>query len=548
LSNNKVVILDEDFNPYSTSNPLPIAIANPGEALRWDAMKEPTGFPNRSDSEFSFDNSSRTFSIAPFDVSYDIYSNGIKYTKSSTETVTITDTEGLWFFYFSNTGVLTASQTPWTFDASLVFIALGYWDASNNLLIGLGDERHGMTMDNATHEYLHNNLGAQWVSGFTPAVTVDQNGSLAAHCEIQSISAGVFYDEDIKHSTLQQTSYQVWYLEGASASWRAATASASAVNVTSTRPNYNLNTAGTWSRAQVDNNNYVLTHIFATNDVNKPTILVMGQAQYSSKANARAGATTELANLTTGAFPMAEFCPIATLIVECKDVYTNTYNAILVSTDTGASFVDWRTSEKSGVGASPTDHGNLTGLLDDDHTQYSLINGSRAFTSTTTHTNIIDSGLTASQAVLTDANKQLVSQDYLNQAVKTTSSPTFVRIKGESKLCPVTIVNPAGFYAIDTQFPFLYTDAAITVTRVVVTTNTASSSYPVAGDVKWADDMTSLTNATVINAFDTTNGVLDDSSITAGSVAAGKWLYLQLDSAPNAAVTFMCVEVFWDYD
>jgi hypothetical protein len=34
-------------------------------------------------------------------------------------------------------------------------------------------------------------------------------------------------------------------------------------------------------------------------------------------------------------------------------------------------------------------------------------------------------GLTASQAVLTDTSKKLVSMDYLNQAVKTTSSPTF---------------------------------------------------------------------------------------------------------------------------
>lgn len=34
--------------------------------------------------------------------------------------------------------------------------------------------------------------------------------------------------------------------------------------------------------------------------------------------------------------------------------------------------------------------------------------------------------LTASQAVITDANKKLISVDYLNQAVKTTSSPTFV--------------------------------------------------------------------------------------------------------------------------
>jgi hypothetical protein len=41
--------------------------------------------------------------------------------------------------------------------------------------------------------------------------------------------------------------------------------------------------------------------------------------------------------------------------------------------------------------------------------------------------NLTISNLTASQALMTDANKKLISADYLNQAVKTTSSPTFVK-------------------------------------------------------------------------------------------------------------------------
>ena len=45
-----------------------------------------------------------------------------------------------------------------------------------------------------------------------------------------------------------------------------------------------------------------------------------------------------------------------------------------------------------------------------------------------TFTTVKITSLTASQAVMTDANKQLVSVDYLNQAVKTTSSPTFANI------------------------------------------------------------------------------------------------------------------------
>ena len=38
---------------------------------------------------------------------------------------------------------------------------------------------------------------------------------------------------------------------------------------------------------------------------------------------------------------------------------------------------------------------------------------------------ILASGLSASQAIMTDADKKLISVDYLDQAVKTTSSPTF---------------------------------------------------------------------------------------------------------------------------
>jgi len=37
--------------------------------------------------------------------------------------------------------------------------------------------------------------------------------------------------------------------------------------------------------------------------------------------------------------------------------------------------------------------------------------------------------LSASQVVMTDAGKKLISADYLNQAVKTTSGPTFDEVK-----------------------------------------------------------------------------------------------------------------------
>ena len=90
------------------------------------------------------------------------------------------------------------------------------------------------------------------------------------------------------------------------------------------------------------------------------------------------------------------------------------------------------------------------------------------------------------------------------------------------------------------------TDAALTVTKIEATTSSAS--YEIAGDLKYADARIGLANAVVINVFDTVSGVLSDSSITSGAVAAGKCVYLQFDSVPNASMTDCGITVFWDYD
>lgn len=94
--------------------------------------------------------------------------------------------------------------------------------------------------------------------------------------------------------------------------------------------------------------------------------------------------------------------------------------------------------------------------------------------------------------------------------------------------------------------PIGYAPCALTVTNVKVTTSSAS--FEIAGDVKYADARIGLANATVINTFDTTSGVLDDSTITSGSVASGKFVYLSFDSAPNASDTDDHIAITWDCD
>jgi hypothetical protein len=89
-------------------------------------------------------------------------------------------------------------------------------------------------------------------------------------------------------------------------------------------------------------------------------------------------------------------------------------------------------------------------------------------------------------------------------------------------------------------------DADITVNKITITLDAAGNE--VAGDLKYADTFIGLANATVINDFDTTSGVREDDSITSGSVAAGKCMYLSFDSAPNSAITQMCFDVVYKYD
>lgn len=105
--------------------------------------------------------------------------------------------------------------------------------------------------------------------------------------------------------------------------------------------------------------------------------------------------------------------------------------------------------------------------------------------------------------------------------------------------------NGAGI-TTNSVIPIGYASAALTVTAINVTTSSAS--YNIAGDLKRANNRHDLTDAEVINPFDTTSGILDDSSMASGLVTYGKFIYLQFDSAPDASDTDDLIDVQWDYN
>ena len=131
-------------------------------------MGEPTGFPNRTDSTMTFTDGTRLFSIDPVGDNFTYYINCQLYTTIG-DSLTITDVEGLHYIYYVG-AILTEAVNPTNAAISAIitdnaWVTTIYWDATNNLGIYVGEERHGLVMDGETHVNLHFTRGLQWMSG-----------------------------------------------------------------------------------------------------------------------------------------------------------------------------------------------------------------------------------------------------------------------------------------------------------------------------------------------------------------------------------------------
>lgn len=341
-------------------------------------LLDPTGFVLNGTDErvhtMSIDDGTRTFSIDPTGVDYDIYIKALKFTISTTQSVVFDATEGSKFFYFINNAGSPQLLVSNTFSPELIteycYVANAYWDATNSKAIILGWEDHGMLMSSKTHSYLHNTRGSAYQEGFSASVTVDASGDLDSSAQV-SVTDGKFWDEDIpfniQNSTPQTISgpgaFPVYYRDGASGAIRKATATnAPVLNFSggSGLLAFNENVGGTWQQTEVGNGNFVLAHLFVTNNKSEPIIAIQGQNEYSTISNARAGATTEARNLELQGLAVQEYVLIATVIYQTSTSYTNTWKARVRSTGDG-DYVDWRETP-AGIGApSATEHNALLG-------------------------------------------------------------------------------------------------------------------------------------------------------------------------------------------
>ena len=148
-------------------------------------------------------------------------------------------------------------------------IATVYWNGTSGII---GDERHGLTMDGMTHEYLHSTVGTRFGSGLAGTFS---NSSF-------SVGAGDVYDEDIKVSIPASTNTRVLYHSGAGA-FTFTSQQAKYFHEVSDVIQYDNGTG----IADVTDGRYVAYWIFATNDPSTPIYSLMGQSNDTNITNAR---------------------------------------------------------------------------------------------------------------------------------------------------------------------------------------------------------------------------------------------------------------------
>ncbi len=338
-----------------------------------------TGFPNRTDTAISFDTATRTFSLTALNGTFDIYHSG-KRTILSTIQFQIPNTSGQHFLQITPDGTFVDASGP-TFTN--VLVASLNWNADQQKLVLFGDERHGISMSPTLHSYLHTTRGTQYRNGLIAGnYTLTGDGTSNNDCKI-SISDGRMWDEDlaiiIANNAPQQLNpfakMPIWYRAGGAAGiWYRDDASDYPVSIGVNRLNYNTLVSGNWNKVEAtEDSSFVAMWIVATNDMTEPMVSVMGQ--FVSETLEDALVANTIATFQWGTQPVAEYKILYRCIFETNSTFTNDSKAAL------RSITDVRAVEVVSAAVSTTaTHSSLSGLNDDDHSQYLHLYNPRVIT------------------------------------------------------------------------------------------------------------------------------------------------------------------------
>ncbi|WP_372775671.1 hypothetical protein [Mangrovibacterium sp.] len=306
--------------------------------MRWSGF----WFAGAPDTVLNWDNGAKLFSIAPtgYKFAFFQFRNKLNFhIKNAIETIDISEiiSEGLYIFYFDfdpekNSQKVFSLLNPTEEQKTKIYetktvIAHVYWDATNNEALHFGDDRHGSEWQPQMHMYLHEAFHARRKSGLViTGSSFGGDGSDNAHAKF-SVVGGVMLHDDFELTIASSSdSLPILYQQGFVPRYH----NVAGYAIYKGASRICFNTGG--AVVQADDMNYVLYHIFATNEIgtaSRKIISVMGSAQYTSLADAYAAAPAELDALDSW-MPQQGRLHIDTIVVRTSDSYTNDAAAIIV--------------------------------------------------------------------------------------------------------------------------------------------------------------------------------------------------------------------------
>ena len=294
------------------------------------------GFVDRTGNTLSFNDATRTLTLAPTGSNFTIYYKGKAILIDSAKTITISNSSGgHWIHWdYATSRLVDAGATPSIKDQLLV--AYIYWDASSSYAPFFSDERHAVSTDKNWHYHEHTTIGAIWKSGGDASYTINNTNSVT----LELSSPIVLVDEDLEHNITQSAtptaayeqilnstaaSLPILYLSGTS--YKQVASTTTPWYPSSTRAYYNPVVAGSGSlTAAADDDLYITYWVIATNDTRYPVKLVMGRNAWATYAEA------ETENFDSYGLPMPEIAPMYKVILKTRSSYTqNTARVNIVS-------------------------------------------------------------------------------------------------------------------------------------------------------------------------------------------------------------------------
>ena len=290
-----------------------------------------TGFASRTTSTISFNDATRTLTLAPVGANFTIYYKGKAVLIDSSKTVTIANSSGShWIHWdYSQNRLVDGGANPVIRDQLMV--AYIYWDASSSYAVIFADERHSVARDTQWHYYQHTTNGAIWKSGGDLTYTIN-NPNLVGLAVSSPI---VLVDEDIEHTInnsdtpvnqYEQTllasatglaTLPILYLNGTTYTQNSQVGTSTPWYNSTTRAYYNAvsNGVGSLATAAVDDV-FVTYWLVATNDTRCPIKLIMGRNTWATYAEA------ETENFDSYGLPMPEIAPMYKIILKTRASYT----------------------------------------------------------------------------------------------------------------------------------------------------------------------------------------------------------------------------------